>query len=141
MSVELTPDTLEQTIALAMTKVSELDNLLEEEFESLKVQDLDRFEILLNAKNDLLSDLTLISGVHQPEGALDLGPEWDEFKKQMLACRDKHRRNEILIMRKLDAIRGAIESLHIVDPTSSLEVYDRLGKINRMKRLRGFSEA
>ena len=71
MSVELTPDTLEQTIALAMTKVSELDNLLEEEFESLKVQDLDRFEILLNAKNDLLSDLTLISGVHQPEGALD----------------------------------------------------------------------
>jgi hypothetical protein len=52
-----------------------------------------------------------------------------------------HRRNEILIMRKLDAIRGALESLNVNDPTSPVEVYDRLGQIKRLRRLRGFTEA
>jgi flagellar biosynthesis/type III secretory pathway chaperone len=59
----------------------------------------------------------------------------------MMACRDMHRRNEILIMRKLDAIRGALESLNVTDPTSPVEVYDRLGQIKRLRRLRGFTEA
>jgi hypothetical protein len=52
-----------------------------------------------------------------------------------------HRRNEILIVRKLDAIRGTLQSMVIDDPASSVEVYDRLGKINRLKRRRGYSDA
>jgi hypothetical protein len=52
-----------------------------------------------------------------------------------------HRRNEILIMRKLDAIRGALESINLQDPTSPVEVYDRLGQIKRIRRLRNFTEA
>jgi flagellar biosynthesis/type III secretory pathway chaperone len=58
----------------------------------------------------------------------------------MMNCRDMHRRNEILIMRKLDAIRGALESLNVNEATSSVEVYDRLGQIKRIRRLRGFTE-
>jgi len=129
------------TLALAMERVQRLDALLEEEFEALKVQDLDRFELLLNAKTELLVDLGRITGVPQPDGVNELGPEWDTFKAEMLLCRDKHRRNEILILRKLDAIRGALESIQVADPTSSVEVYDRLGQIRRMRRARGYSEA
>jgi flagellar biosynthesis/type III secretory pathway chaperone len=115
--------------------------LLEQEFEALKSQDLDRFEQLLEQKNDLLEQLSNLSGVRQPDDADRLGSEWDAFKARMVECRDMHRRNEILIVRKLDAIRGTLQSMVIDDPASSVEVYDRLGKINRLRRRRGYSDA
>lgn len=129
--------TLEQADAL----VEQLADLLEREFEALKVQDLDQFEILLSGKNHLLSELTRLTGVTQLADADKLGEHWNDFRTRMLACRDMHRRNEILIMRKLDAIRGALESLNVSDPTSPVEVYDRLGQIKRLRRMRGFTEA
>jgi len=67
-----------------------------------------------------------------------LDDSWQNFRSKMLFCRNLHRRNEILIMRKLDAIRGALKSLQIMDPSSSVEVYDRLGKLNRIKRSRNY---
>jgi flagellar biosynthesis/type III secretory pathway chaperone len=59
----------------------------------------------------------------------------------MSQCRDMHRRNEVLIGRKIDAIRGALQSLQMQDPASSIEIYDRLGKVNRSRRGRGYSDA
>ena len=59
----------------------------------------------------------------------------------MALCRDMHRRNEVLINRKIDAIRGALQSLNVFDPTSSVEMYDRLGKLSRIRRGRGYAEA
>ena len=47
-------DTLQQADAL----VDEMAQLLEREFEALKVQDLDQFEILLSGKNHLLAEIT-----------------------------------------------------------------------------------
>ncbi len=128
--------TLEQADAL----VEQLADLLEREFEALKVQDLDQFEILLSGKNHLLSELTRLTGVTQLADADKLGEHWNDFRTRMLACRDMHRRNEILIMRKLDAIRGALESLNVHEPASPVEVYDRLGQIKRIRRLRSFTE-
>jgi hypothetical protein len=52
-----------------------------------------------------------------------------------------HRRNEVLISRKIDAIRGALQSLNVFDPTSSVEMYDRLGKLSCVRRGRGYAEA
>ena len=132
---------LDTPLALAMAKVDELALVLEDEFSALKVQDLDRFEHLLGLKTELLQSLSEITGVKQPEDADKLGPQWEEFRERMLACRDLHRRNEILIVRKLDAIRGALDSLQITDPASSVDVYDRLGRVNRMRKGRGYSEA
>jgi hypothetical protein len=31
----------------------------------------------------------------------------------MAHCRDMHRRNEVLIVRKIDAIRGALQSMQV----------------------------
>jgi len=127
--------------AQALILIDGLEDLLAQEFEALKAQDLDHFEQLLEQKNQVLEQLSILSGVRQPEDADRLGSEWDAFKSRMVECRDMHRRNEILIVRKLDAIRGTLQSMVINDPASSVEVYDRLGKINRLSRRRGYSDA
>ena len=127
--------------AQALILIDGLEDLLAQEFEALKAQDLDHFEQLLEQKNQVLEQLSILSGVRQPEDADRLGSEWDVFKSRMVECRDMHRRNEILIVRKLDAIRGTLQSMDINDPASSVEVYDRLGKINRLSRRRGYSDA
>lgn len=130
---------LEQALALAQT----LDDMLELEFEQLKVQNLDAFEASQATKNELLQQLATLAGIQGPESADELGPEWDGFKERMAHCRDMHRRNEVLIGRKIDAIRGALQSLQVEDPTSSVEIYDRLGKVSRGTRRggRGYAEA
>lgn len=121
---------LEQALALAQT----LDDMLEQEFEHLKVQNLDAFEASQAAKNELLAQLAQLAGVHDTESADALGPEWDGFKDHITHCRDMHRRNELLIVRKIDAIRGALQSMQVEDPASSVEIYDRLGKVSRGSR-------
>jgi flagellar biosynthesis/type III secretory pathway chaperone len=136
-AVDAQASSLEQARALAQT----LEALLEQEFEHLKVQDLDAFEATQASKNELLQQLTRLAGIEGPESADALGPEWDEFKEHMAHCRDMHRRNEVLIGRKIDAIRGALQSLQITDPASSVEIYDRLGKLSRGRRGRGYAEA
>jgi len=125
----------------AMVRVQTLEGLLEEEFLALKDQDLDQFEVLLSQKNELLNELTQITGVAKPEDADNLGDEWEGFRTRMLACRELHRRNEILILRKLDAIRGALDSLQLGGSGSSVETYDRLGKVRRGRQMRDHQAA
>jgi flagellar biosynthesis/type III secretory pathway chaperone len=137
-AIETQSASLEQALVLAKT----LEAMLEREFEQLKVQDLDAFEASQSTKNELLQQLAQLAGIQGPDSADALGPEWDGFKAHMAHCRDMHRRNEVLIGRKVDAIRGALQSLQVQDPTSSVEIYDRLGKISRGRRGgRGYAEA
>jgi flagellar biosynthesis/type III secretory pathway chaperone len=138
-ATDVQASSLEQALALAKT----LEDMLEREFEQLKVQDLDAFEASQNTKNELLQQLAQLAGIQGPDSADALGPEWDGFKEHMAHCRDMHRRNEVLIGRKIDAIRGALQSMQVQDPTSSLEIYDRLGKVSRGGRRggRGYAEA
>ena len=121
-----------------MHRVDSLELVLEQEFEALKIQDLDHLDRLLNAKNTLLEEIGKMTGVQSPKDADELDDSWQNFRSKMLYCRNLHRRNEILILRKLDAIRGALKSLQVTDPSSSVEVYDRLGKLNRIKRSRNY---
>ena len=131
------PDAVVQAQALAFS----LEQMLEQEFEHLKAQNLDAFDAAQADKNALLHNLTQLAGITGPDSADALGPEWDDFKDHMAHCRDLHRRNEVLISRKIDAIRGALQSLQVEDPSSSVEIYDRLGKVSRSRRGRGYNEA
>jgi flagellar biosynthesis/type III secretory pathway chaperone len=115
-AVAMEGSALEQALALAQT----LQDMLEQEFEHLKVQNLDAFEASQASKNELLQQLAQLAGIDGPESADALGPEWDGFKEHMANCRDMHRRNEVLIVRKIDAIRGALQSLQVQDPALSL---------------------
>ena len=141
MTSSTTAQALDDNLSTALATVSSLEQLLETEFDQLKAQNLDAFEATQNSKNALLQELTRLAGIEGPESADALGPEWDGFKEHMMHCRDLHRRNEVLIHRKIEAIRGALQSLQVEDPTSSVEIYDRLGKLSRVRRGRGYSDA
>ena len=121
----------------ALTVADQLVQLLALEFEALKSQDLDRFESLQPGKNDLLAELTQLCP--SPEDLQKL-PEWDALRERLIECRDLHRRNAVLIERKLDTIRGALHSLRVGDSGSPVEVYDRLGQVARFSRGRGYQE-
>ena len=115
----------------------QLVQLLALEFEALKSQDLDRFESLQAGKNDLLAEL---AGLCPSAEDLQNLPEWDALRELLIECRDMHRRNAVLIERKLDTIRGALHSLLAGDSGSPVEVYDRLGQVARFSRGRGYQE-
>jgi flagellar biosynthesis/type III secretory pathway chaperone len=120
-----------------LTLTAQLAQLLALEFEALKSQDLDRFESLQPGKNDLLQEL---SEKCPPSEDLQHMPEWDNLREMLVECRDLHRRNAVLIERKLDTIRGTLNSLRVGDSGSSVEVYDRLGQVARFGRGRGYQE-
>lgn len=131
--------------ALAFARAKRLQALLEEEFAALKKQQIDSFEQLQPGKAELLASIGHITGI-TPDTANAAqhplsDPAWDAFKELMAQCRDAHRRNEILIARQLDAIRGTIAALQGASAQASVEVYDRLGKLSRVKRARGYNEA
>jgi flagellar biosynthesis/type III secretory pathway chaperone len=121
----------------ALSVCTQLIQMLALEFDALKSQDLDRFESLQPGKNDLLAELTKICPSAED---LQKMPEWDALRELLIECRDLHRRNAVLIERKLDTIRGALHSLRAGDSGSPVEVYDRLGQVARFSRGRGYQE-
>ena len=121
----------------ALSLAIQLNQILSLEFEALKGQDLDRFELLQSSKNTVLSELTSLCPNTEDLQKL---PEWDQLREELIVCRDAHRRNAVLIERKLDAIRGTLHSLRVGDSASSVEVYDRLGQVSRYIKGRGYQE-
>ena len=121
----------------ALSLAKQLSELLLLEFEALKVQDLDRFEALQPGKNELLAGLSQLC-----PSAEDLQnlPEFEDLKMLLVDCRDLHRRNAVLIERKLDTIRGTLHSLHTGESGSPVEVYDRLGQVARFSKGRGYQD-
>ncbi len=121
------------------TKLAEqLSHMLEQEFEALRNQQIDQFEQLQPVKNELLAEITRLA---PPGTEIQTLPEWHDFRALMVDCRDMHRRNTVLIERKLEAIRGTLQSMRVDDAASPVEVYDRLGHISRFSRNSGYSDA
>lgn len=121
-----------------LTLARELEQVLEQEFQALQQQQLESFDRLQPAKSDLLDELSRLC---PSADELQQDPAWSALRESLLRGRDAHRRNSILIERKLEAIRGALSSLQIENPTASVEVYDRLGKVSRFNKGRGFQDA
>jgi flagellar biosynthesis/type III secretory pathway chaperone len=128
------PDIHQRAQALAL----QLSQMLELEFDALKIQDLDEFERLQPIKNDLLSQLTELAPSRE---ILEEDPLWSGWLEGIAECRDKHRRNVVLMERKLESIRGALDSLRLPGTGSGVEIYDRLGHVSRFSRGRGYNEA
>ena len=129
---------LNQALNQAKEFATQLAHILELEFQALRDQALDQFEQLQLVKNELLHEISALA-----PGAEELQtlPEWQDFREMMVICRDFHRRNALLMNRKLDAIRGTLDSLRLNDTASPVEVYDRLGLISRFSRHNGYSDA
>ncbi len=116
-----------------------LQQLLQQEFDALREHNLDVLESVQPEKTHIFDALIRLTGVGTESNRLD-DPEWDTFKNLITDCRDMHSRNEILISRKLDAIRGTLQTLNGFDTTASVEVYDRLGRMARSRAGRGYEE-
>ncbi|MAW33094.1 MAG: flagellar protein FlgN [Proteobacteria bacterium] len=130
----------------AVGSANRLYQLLNDEFEALKQQNLDLFERIQKEKVEIIHRLSTFSPKKDNQNFSDnqiahpADAEWDELMELMKACKELHLRNEILINRKLDATKGALQALHLEEPTSSVEVYDRLGKISRGGKKSGYEE-
>jgi len=129
---------LTDPVAYAKQLADQLEQMLEQEFETLRTQEIDQFELIQPVKTELLEEITRLAPSANDIQSL---PQWQEFRNTMLLCRDLHRRNAVLMERKLEAIRGTLESLRSEDPSSSVEVYDRLGHVSRFGRKSGYSDA
>lgn len=125
-------------VARAQVLATQLAQILELEFQALRKQELDHFEQLQPLKTEMLSEITSLA---PPATLLQNDQEWQDFRANMLICRDLHRRNEVLIERKLESIRGTLQSLRVEEATSPIEVYDRLGQIARFSRTQGYNDA
>ena len=134
----MTETFLSEALHQAKELATQLAHILELEFQALREQELDQFEQLQPVKNDLLSAITALAPGAQE---LQQQPEWQDFRETMVICRDFHRRNTLLMNRKLEAIRGTLDSLRLHDAASPVEVYDRLGSISRFSRNNGYSDA
>lgn len=124
-------------------KTEALKELLESEFSALSKKDLPELEEIQQKKSEILASLSnekFLSLVefqktNSNRSSLDAEPLriWDQIIAVMQNNRKLHQRNEVLVNTKLESIRNAIKTLGTSDPQSSVEIYDKLGKIKGSK--------
>jgi flagellar biosynthesis/type III secretory pathway chaperone len=116
-----------------------LGALLEREFDCLKVGDVDGFEQLQAQKADTLEQLSALVPLLTKTPDSDAGEDTSEERPPLLeqiedtlaACRDAHLRNALLIDRKIESTRSALEVLRSSRAAETGETYDKLGKMKR----------
>ena len=122
-----------------LNSVKRLDSLLTEEFEALKNQNLEFFEALQAEKLkilEVLAGLDFIGEKLDKAATQELlnNPIWNEITSLLERCKRSHQRNELLISKQLDSIRGALSALQDQDPSATLELYTKLGKTRATRR-------
>tara|TARA_B100001093_G_scaffold447593_1_gene452596 strand:+ start:201 stop:611 length:411 start_codon:yes stop_codon:yes gene_type:complete len=112
--------------------------LLEEELALLTAGDLDSFEALQSRKAEILGSLSALVPTLSGKVPIEEGPDVDttialidEIKEVLATCRDAHLKNAILIDRKIEATRSALEVLRSSRSVDTGETYDKLGRIKR----------
>ncbi|MEY2593641.1 MAG: hypothetical protein RI972_1330 [Pseudomonadota bacterium] len=116
-------------IPAAEALVGQLHSLLESEFEQLKSGEVEQLDELQNRKSLLLEQLGQLAPGHAVVDA-PLPEAWKPFAEKARACRLLHQRNEILVSRKLDAVRGALTALQVSAEGLIDETYDRKGRLS-----------
>ena len=124
----------------AIRFANELHRLLELEFEALKLQNLTEIESIQEKKIPILEYLgtdSVKANVSETEGDAD----WESFKSIISECKNAHRRNEILVNRRIESIKSALNTLTGDNKDDELEMYDKLGKLAQKKSNKGILEA
>ena len=121
-----------------MHKANTLSALLQEELALLTAGDLDRFEALQSQKAEILEPLSALLPTLSGEVPIEQAPDVDttvalidDIKEVLATCRDAHLKNAILIDRKIEATRSALEVLRSSRSADTGETYDKLGRIKR----------
>ena len=121
-----------------MHKANALSALLQEELALLTAGDLDSFEALQSRKAEVLESLSALMPTLSGEVPIEDGSDVDatvalidDIKEVLATCRDAHLKNAILIDRKIEATRSALEVLRSSRSADTVETYDKLGRIQR----------
>ena len=124
----------------AIRFANELYKLLELEFEALKLQNLSEIESIQEKKVPILEFLSsdsIKASVTESRGHKG----WEAFKSIISECKNSHRRNEILVNRRIESIKGALNTVTGENKDDELEMYDKLGKLAQKKKSKGILEA
>ena len=117
----------------ALRFANELFELLELEFKALKSQNLSEIESIQEKKLPLLEYLSSDSVKANVDKTCGK-PEWESFKSIISECKNAHRRNEILVNRRIESIKAALNTVTGQNREDELEMYDKLGKLSQKKK-------
>ena len=131
-------DAPDQSTQIRM-QLETLEKILEQEFSALKQQDMDSFDRLQPRKiaimealgaDGVIESITASDTSEKSQSSLE---EISSIKILIDRCHELHRRNEILINRKLEAVKGALASLREGSATDDVEVYTKAGGLAKPK--------
>lgn len=127
----------EDALREGLHKATALAALLDDEYALLNSGDLDSFEALQLKKNETLEALSsLLPALVGNQDTVEPDNESpaaliQEIKVVLATCRDAHLRNAMLIDRKIEVTRSALEVLRSSRSADTGETYDKLGRIKR----------
>ena len=116
--------------------LSRLLEILEAEFKLLQTDNLDGFETLQAEKQVIVEALSekLTPADIDDDYNVEDGDSDDSNVESMLAmCRDYHIRNGILLEKKIEVNKNALNILRSSRHSDEVETYDKLGKVRNPK--------
>ena len=116
--------------------LSRLLEILEAEFKLLQTDNLDGFETLQAEKQVIvegLSEKLAPAEIDADYNIADVDSDDSNVKSMLAMCRDYHIRNGILLEKKIEANKNALNILRSSRHSDEVETYDKLGKVRNPK--------
>ena len=116
--------------------LSRLLEILEAEFKLLQTDNLDGFETLQAEKQvivEALSEKLTPTDINYDYNVADDDSDDSNVKSMLAMCRDYHIRNGILLEKKIEANKNALNILRSSRHSEEVETYDKLGKVRNPK--------
>ena len=116
--------------------LSRLLEILEAEFTLLQTDNLDGFETLQAEKQvivEALSEKLAPVGIDNDYRVADGDSDESDVESMLTMCRDYHIRNGILLGKKIEANKSALNILRSSRHSEEVETYDKLGKVRNPK--------
>ena len=116
--------------------LSRLLEILEAEFKLLQTDNLDGFETLQAEKQVIvegLSEKLAPTEIDADYNIADVDSDDSNVKSMLAMCRDYHIRNGILLEKKIEANKNALNILRSSRHSEEVETYDKLGKVRNPK--------
>ena len=116
--------------------LSRLLEILEAEFKLLQTDNLDGFETLQAEKQvivEALSEKLTPTDTNDDYNVADDDSDDSNVKSMLAMCRDYHLRNGILLEKKIEVNKNALNILRSSRHSEEVETYDKLGKVRNPK--------
>ena len=116
--------------------LSRLLEILEAEFKLLQTDNLDGFETLQAEKQvivEALSEKLTPTDINYDYNVADDDSDDSNVKSMLAMCRDYHIRNGILLEKKIEVNKNALNILRSSRHSDEVETYDKLGKVRNPK--------